>query len=169
MSDGANPFQVTKGAVAEATGVAEVDAGAGAQAVGAGAVADAVTGTFLGFVASTIVELDFGLCVPTIKFEAGLNGRKETEFTFQAQDPLVNKGQQEALNPNIITNRICDQLGNVCNANDAALAACDDAKAQIAALGRDQATADAWNTALGFDGAETNPDNAPQAGLVGHV
>ena len=104
-----------------------------------------------------------------MKFEAGLNGRKDTEFTFQAIDPLVNKGQQEALNPNIITNRICDQLTNACNANAAAKTACADAKTKISALGtKDVTTADAWNTALGFAGANTNPDNAPQAGLVGH-
>ncbi|TGO54198.1 hypothetical protein BOTNAR_0275g00090 [Botryotinia narcissicola] len=120
--------------------------------------------------ASSITGLDFGLCVPTIKFEAGLDGRKDTEFTFQAIDPLVNKGQQEALNPNIITNRICDQLANVCNANAAAKTACADAKTKISALGtRDVTTADAWNTALGFAGANTNPDNAPQVGLVGHT
>jgi hypothetical protein len=105
-----------------------------------------------------------------MKFEAGLNGRKVTEFTFQAIDPVVNKGQQEALNPNIITNRICDQLTNVCGAAADAKAACLAAKAQIAALTvRDVTVADAWNTALGFAGTNTNPDNAPQAGLVGHT
>jgi hypothetical protein len=82
---------------------------------------------------------------------------------------LVNKGQEEALNPNIITNRICDQLTNVCNANAAAKTACTAAKAQILALGtKDVTTADAWNTVLGFAGTNTNPDNAPQPGLVGH-
>ncbi|KAL1854599.1 hypothetical protein Plec18170_004689 [Paecilomyces lecythidis] len=118
---------------------------------------------------STIAGLDFGLCVPTMKFEAGLNGRKDTEFTFQAIDPLVNKGQQEALNPNIITNRICDQLTNVCQANDAAKTACQQAKTQIQALNaKDVTVADKWNAALGFAGADTNPDNAPQPGLIGH-
>jgi hypothetical protein len=133
------------------------------------ASSNAITGVNPGFVASTISDLDFGLCVPTMKFEAGLDGRSDTEFTFQAIDPLVNKGQEEALNPNIITNRICDQLTNVCNANEAAKTACTAAKAQILALGtKDVTTADAWNTALGFAGTNTNPDNAPQAGLVGH-
>lgn len=104
-----------------------------------------------------------------MKFEAGLDGRATTEFTFQAIDPLVNKGQEEALNPNIITNRICDQLINVCNASANAHTACLTAKAQIAALGtKDVSTANAWNTALGFEGADTNPDEAPKAGLVGH-
>ncbi|KAH8667366.1 hypothetical protein BGZ60DRAFT_528669 [Tricladium varicosporioides] len=141
-----------------------------APAAGAGAVTNAVTGNFDGFVASTISGLDFGLCTPTIKFEAGLNGRKTTENTFQAIDPLVNKGQQEALNPAIITNRIHDQLTNVCGANQAAKDAAAAAQAQIVALGtRDATTADAWNTALGFAGTNTNPDNAPQTGLVGHT
>lgn len=73
------------------------------------------------------------------------------------------------MNPNIITNRICDQLTNVCGADAAAKAACLSAKADILALGtKDVTTANAWNTALGFDGTETNPDNAPQVGLVGH-
>ncbi|KAK0113540.1 hypothetical protein ONS95_013791 [Cadophora gregata] len=168
----------TKAAGSAATGAAAVETGAAdapataapAAGNGVGAVSDPVTGTFDGFVASSIAGNDFGTCVPTIKFEAGLNGRKETEFTFQAIDPVVNKGQQEALNPNIITNRICDQLGNVCGASEAGKAACLAAKADILALGtRDQSTADAWNTALGFAGTNTNPDNAPQAGLVGHT
>lgn len=104
--------------------------------------------------ASSIAGLDFGQCVPTIKFEGGLGGRPADEFTFLPIDPLVAQGQQEALNPNIITNRVCDQLTNVCEANDAAKQACLDAKAQVEALGtRDQTTADAFNSALGFDGA----------------
>lgn len=102
----------------------------------------------------SIAGLDFGLCVPTIKFEGGLGGRPADEFTFQMIDPLAAQGQQEALNPNIITNRLCDQLGNVCEANDAAIAACEAAQALIESLGtRDQSTADAWNAELGFAGA----------------
>jgi hypothetical protein len=103
-----------------------------------------------------------------MEFEAGLNGRATTESTFQAIDPLVNKGQQRALNPNIITNRICDQSTNICGGNDAAKTACTPAKVQISALGTKDATiADAWNTKLAFAGTNTNPDNAPQAGLIG--
>ena len=94
---------------------------------------------------------DFGDCTPTMDFVGGRNGRDADEFTFLPTDPLVAEGQQEALNPNIITNRICDQLGNVCNANDAAIALCEATQAQIEALGtRDQSTADDWNAALGF-------------------
>jgi hypothetical protein len=95
--------------------------------------------------------LDFGKCSPAMVFLPGLNGRKATEFTFQAADALVRTGQQEALNPNIITNRICDQLTNVCDANQAAKDACLAAKAQVEALGtRNLETANTFNAALGF-------------------
>jgi hypothetical protein len=105
-----------------------------------------------------------------MKFELGLDGRAATAGTFQAIDPQVNKGQEEALNPAIITNRIHDQLTNVCGANQAAKDAAAAAQTMIVGLGtRDATTADAWNTALGFAGTNTNPDNAPQTGLVGHT
>lgn len=94
---------------------------------------------------------EFGQCTPTILFQGGLGGRPQTEFTFQATDPLISQGQQEALNPNIITNRICDQLTNVCNASQAGKDRCLAAKAQILASGaRDATVVDAWNSALGF-------------------
>ncbi|KAI1775576.1 hypothetical protein F4818DRAFT_440857 [Hypoxylon cercidicola] len=94
---------------------------------------------------------DFGICTPTMSFELGREGRKPDEGTFLPEDPLVAEGQQDALNPSIIMNRICDQLTNVCEANDAAVAACEDAQAQTEALGtRDATTADAFNQALGF-------------------
>ncbi|EEA19352.1 hypothetical protein TMatcc_009486 [Talaromyces marneffei ATCC 18224] len=141
-----------------------------APAAGAGKVSNPVTGTFDGFVASSIAGLDFGLCVPTMKFEAGLDGRATTESTFQAIDPLVNKGQEEAKNPGIIANRIHDQLTNVCGANAAAKSAAASAQKMIASLGtRDASTAEAWNSALGFAGTNINPDNAPKTGLVGHT
>ncbi|TVY73185.1 hypothetical protein LSUE1_G007844 [Lachnellula suecica] len=168
---GGTTFVTVTKAAATASAVASSSvASASASASAVAGSSSSTAGVDPGFQASSIAGLDFGTCTPTIKFEAGLNGRKETEFTFQAIDPVVNKGQQEALNPNIITNRICDQLGNVCGASDAAKAACLAAKAQISALGtKDATTADAWNTALGFAGTNTNPDNAPQTGLVGHT
>jgi hypothetical protein len=93
---------------------------------------------------------DFGTCSPAMDFQLGRTGRKATEGTFLPTDPVVAKGQQDALNPNIITNRICDQLTNVCSATAAGKAACLAAKAQIAALGtKDASTATAWNNALG--------------------
>ncbi|KAI0505114.1 hypothetical protein F5B22DRAFT_538100 [Xylaria bambusicola] len=95
--------------------------------------------------------VNFGQCTPTMDFQLGRAGRKEDEGTFLPTDPLVAEGQQDALNPSIIMNRICDQLINVCEANDAAVAACDAAQASTEALGtKDASTADAFNSALGF-------------------
>ncbi|KAB5578158.1 hypothetical protein GE09DRAFT_542381 [Coniochaeta sp. 2T2.1] len=140
---------VTKTVAASAVATTTAEAEAPAATTPAAGAGDGVQG-------STIAGLDFGLCQPTLKFVAGLNGRKATEFTFQAIDPLVSKGQQEALNPKIIMNRICDQLTNVCEANDAAKAACKQALADLGDGPRDVTTADAWNTALGFEGTDTN-------------
>lgn len=93
---------------------------------------------------------DFGSCSPAIDFKTGRPGRKADEGTFLPTDPAVAKGQQDALNPNIITNRVCDQLGNVCGANDAAIAKCESAKALVAGLGtKDATTAAAFNKAVG--------------------
>jgi len=95
--------------------------------------------------------LDFGLCSPEISFKLGRPGRKADEGTFLPDDALVAQGQQDALNPNIITNRVCDQLTNVCEANQAAKDACKAAQALVASLGtKDATTADAFNKALGF-------------------
>ncbi|KAF2451852.1 hypothetical protein P171DRAFT_426294 [Karstenula rhodostoma CBS 690.94] len=97
---------------------------------------------------------DFGLCTPTISFELGRAGRKPDEGTFQIADATAVGGQQDALNPNIITNALCNQLTNVCEANDAAVSACESAKQLVADAGtRDQTTADLFNSALGFGGA----------------
>lgn len=112
------------------------------QNAGADAGADAGAGA---------AGADFGQCTPTIDFQLGREGRKADEGTFLPTDPLVAEGQQDALNPNIITNRVCDQLVNVCEANDAAVAACEDAQALVESLGtKDATTADAFNQALGF-------------------
>lgn len=100
---------------------------------------------------TTLAGADFGKCTPTMDFQFGRTGRKATEGTFLPTDALVAKGQQDALNPNIITNRICDQLTNVCEANQAAKDACAAAKTTVSGLGtKDQTTADAFNKALGF-------------------
>ncbi|EQB56525.1 hypothetical protein CGLO_03468 [Colletotrichum gloeosporioides Cg-14] len=94
---------------------------------------------------------DFGKCTPTMDFQLGRAGRKADEGTFLPTDPLVAQGQQDALNPNIITNRICDQLINVCEANDAAHQQCLDAKAQVLASGdKSEAVATTFNGLLGF-------------------
>ena len=94
---------------------------------------------------------DFGRCNPTMDFQLGRAGRKPDEGTFLPTDPLVAQGQQDALNPNIITNRICDQLTNICGANDAAKALCKSAQAKVQGLGtKDASTANAFNQALGY-------------------
>lgn len=167
-ADDANADDAADDAEADDGAAAGDAAGDAAAADGTGAVDDPVTGTFLGFEASSL-GLDFGTCTPTVKFEESLNGRKAGEFTFQAIDPVVNQGQQEALNPGIIFNRICDQLGNVCGAAADAIAACEAAQADLSAGTRDETTANAWNEALGFAGTDINPDGAPKAGLVGHT
>ncbi|KIW70649.1 hypothetical protein PV04_02894 [Phialophora macrospora] len=164
----------TTTAVAVACGAAETTTAAAVTDTASSVAAEASTTTTAAAAETTsaapsgavetsdVAGADFGLCVPTMKFEGGLGGRPATEFTFLPIDPLVAQGQQEALNPNIITNRICDQLTNVCEANDAAKALCKSVQAQILALGtRDKSTADTWNTALGFPGTVTNPDGGP--------
>lgn len=94
---------------------------------------------------------DFGSCNPTIDFQLGRAGRQPDEGTFLPTDPVVAQGQQDALNPNIITNRVCDQLTNVCDANQAAKDLCAEAQALVEGLGtKDATTADAFNQALGF-------------------
>ncbi|KZL82182.1 hypothetical protein CI238_09433 [Colletotrichum incanum] len=94
---------------------------------------------------------DFGKCTPTMDFQLGRAGRKADQGTFLPTDPLVAQGQQDALNPNIITNRICDQLTNVCGANQAAKDQCQQAKAQVSAAGtKDASAATTFNSALGF-------------------
>lgn len=104
---------------------------------------------------SSLAGADFGSCTPTMDFQLGRAqfNRKATEGTFFPTDAtlVANSGQSDALNPNIITNFICNQLTNVCNANAAAKTACTAAKATVQGLGtKDQTTADAFNQALGF-------------------
>lgn len=126
------------------------NAGAAASANVANSTASAGSNSTTGSTTS-LAGADFGLCTPTMDFQFGRAGRKATEGTFLPTDALVAKGQQDALNPNIITNRICDQLTNVCNANQAAKDACQSAKTLVSGLGtKDQTTADAFNQALGF-------------------
>ena len=95
---------------------------------------------------------EFGTCSPAMDFQFGRPGRSATEGTFLPTDPTVAKGQQDALNPNIITNAICNNLINDCGLtkDSPGETACLAAKAQIAALGtKDASTAAAWNAALG--------------------
>ncbi len=55
-------------------------------------------------------DADFGLCIPTMKYEGALGGRSTADFTFLPTDPLCARGQQEALNPSrFIPLRKCPQ------------------------------------------------------------
>jgi hypothetical protein len=96
---------------------------------------------------------EFGTCNPTMSFAFGRPGRSATEGTFLPTDPTIAKGQEDALNPNIITNAICNQLINVCGVaqGSAGETKCLAAKAIVAGLTtKDSSTADAFNNALGF-------------------
>ncbi|KAK1975292.1 hypothetical protein LZ30DRAFT_738061 [Colletotrichum cereale] len=94
---------------------------------------------------------DFGKCTPTMDLKAGRPGRGANEKTFLPTDPLITGGQQDALNPNIIAIKICDQLTNVCGANQAAKDLCGKAKAKLAAAGvKDASAVTIFNGALGF-------------------
>lgn len=134
----------TTAAVAATTTAA--DAAATSAAVNTGASGGATPGA-----TTDLTGVDFGKCDPQMDFQFGRTGRKADEGTFLPIDALVGQGQQDALNPNIITNRICDQLTNVCEANQAAKDVCQQAKALVASLGtKDASTAAAFNQALGF-------------------
>lgn len=62
-----NPSLAASAAATDAAAVETDVAAAPAVGDGVGAVADPVTGTFEGFVASSIAANDFGTCTPTIK------------------------------------------------------------------------------------------------------
>ncbi|KAB5572182.1 hypothetical protein GE09DRAFT_1216784 [Coniochaeta sp. 2T2.1] len=93
--------------------------------------------------------LDTGSCgSPAIKFAVGLDGRKEA--SFQAENNAdFNHGS--ALNIKVISDFICQQLGSKCKASEETIQACDaaSAAAQAAGGGKAQASADAFNQALG--------------------
>jgi hypothetical protein len=96
---------------------------------------------------------EFGTCTPTMSFAFGRPGRSATEGTFLPTDPTIAKGQEDALNPNIITNAIYNQLINVCWVahGSAGETKCLAAKAIVAGLTtKDSSTADAFNNALGL-------------------
>src|SRR5690606_23723955 len=90
------------------------------------------------------LNLDLGSCTdPTMVLLPGLNGRPQTEFTFIPANSAEFGGQQEALNPNIIANFICDTFTNRCDASEEAKAQCQIAKQAVAAVPeRGQAAAD---------------------------
>lgn len=90
--------------------------------------------------------LDFGSCAdPGIIFAEGLDGRTEASF---APSNSGDFSQGSANNVNIITSFICRQLGSACGADEAAVQACEDARAAADGLEGDAAV-QAFNSALG--------------------
>lgn len=55
-----------------------------------------------------------------LSFQGGNGGRPATEFTFLPADQANFGGRGEALNPNIITNFMCNNLVNNCGKSAAA-------------------------------------------------
>ncbi|CAE6396823.1 unnamed protein product [Rhizoctonia solani] len=93
-------------------------------------------------------NIDLGSCSdPTIKFGAGIEGRKETSFI---PNNLKEFNHGSAQNSAIITQFICDTFVNSCKANQAAIDTCKQAKDAAAAAGAKKgAAADAFNLAFG--------------------
>ncbi|KAJ7498579.1 hypothetical protein FB451DRAFT_3364 [Mycena latifolia] len=72
---------------------------------------------------------DFGKCsLPEIKFDVGLDGRRET--SFEPVD-LTSYPHTSAQNVDIITQFICDTLVNSCGADATARATCTSARAAV--------------------------------------
>ncbi|KAJ0166185.1 hypothetical protein CTA2_8338 [Colletotrichum tanaceti] len=89
--------------------------------------------------------LDFGECAdPSIRFAEGLDGRAEASF-----GPAGDFDHGSAQNIGIIGGFICGQLGSRCQADEAAVAACEQGQADAQGL-EGQAAADAFNSALGL-------------------
>ena len=90
---------------------------------------------------------DFGDCAdPTINFGTPSDGRQQD--AFEPAD-LSHFNHGSALNIAVISNFICSQLTNSCNANAAAVNVCEAAASAAQGLQALQA-ADAFNLALGF-------------------
>ncbi|CAL3967725.1 unnamed protein product [Diplocarpon coronariae] len=114
------------------------------------ALSNAITGYPGDFQASTAANHKFRLCLPTLKFKAGLNGRTAIQSTFEAEELSCDKAQQEALSPGVIACRIHDQLTNACSTNQAARTAAAAAQTLVTTLGRNETTADALHIVFGF-------------------
>ncbi|KAK0371153.1 hypothetical protein CLIM01_11482 [Colletotrichum limetticola] len=88
---------------------------------------------------------EFGECQdPSIEFAEGLDGRKEASFA-----PAGDFEHGSALNIGVVSGFICGQLESRCQADEAAVAACQQGEAASKGL-KGQAAADAFNSALGL-------------------
>ena len=109
--------------------------------------------------------LNFGTCTdPNIKFTTGLDGRTEAAFApVTAED--FNHGS--ALNIDIISAFICQQLADKCKASDQATGACARGQSAASVL-EGQGAADAFNAAVGgVGGAGVENTVAAAASAVG--
>ncbi|EUC51318.1 hypothetical protein COCMIDRAFT_31456 [Bipolaris oryzae ATCC 44560] len=95
---------------------------------------------------SSKASADFGNCDPTIVFGLPSDGRKED--AFEPSDlSTFNHGSAQKIA--IISNFICSQLANKCDASASAVSTCDAAASAANGL-EGQAAATAFNTALGL-------------------
>ncbi|KAF2676611.1 hypothetical protein K458DRAFT_321647 [Lentithecium fluviatile CBS 122367] len=139
-------------ATADAGAAAAAGAGAGKKAKGAKAKgaannAAAACSTRRARRHTRRQAADFGSCTnPSVVFGPPSDGRQED--AFEAAD-LTSFPHGSALNIGVISGFICSQLVNACDANDAAVALCDQADAAATGL-KGQAAADAFNGVIGF-------------------
>ncbi|QRV75196.1 hypothetical protein RhiJN_03211 [Ceratobasidium sp. AG-Ba] len=134
---------VDPAATATATGVPQAP-DASTPAAGSGS-----NGGAAGISGSLSANINLGSCTdPTIRFGAGIEGRKETSFIPNNLKEF-NHGSAQA--SGIITKFICDTFVNSCKADAAAQQVCQQALQAAAAAGAKQgAAADAFNAAFGF-------------------
>ncbi|ORY32087.1 hypothetical protein BCR39DRAFT_557744 [Naematelia encephala] len=98
--------------------------------------------------------IDVGPCTDfSMTFAAGLDGRAATEFSFEPTDQ-VNFNHGTALNPEIISQFMCDTFVNACGKSATTRDTCNTVKTTIDAqltagtLAKDQTYADAWLSGL---------------------
>lgn len=140
-SSGAAAVAASTTAAAASVAVSTTAAAAAATTTTAASTAPAASGS-----------VDFGTCTdPSVKFGAGLDGRKATEFSFLPNNQ-ADFSHGSALNPDIIFQFICDTFVNKCGfkQTDATVTTCRSAQATADALGKTGAAADSFNGALGI-------------------
>ncbi|KAG7112837.1 Pathogenicity cluster 5 protein d like [Verticillium longisporum] len=102
---------------------------------------------------------NFGSCTdPSIKFAAGLDGRKESAFI---PNNLKDFGHGSAQKVGIIAGFICQRLSDSCKAPAAVQASCAQASAAAIAAAQNQAAADAFNGILIGKAAVPPPKATP--------
>ncbi|RXG46118.1 hypothetical protein VDGE_03349 [Verticillium dahliae] len=102
---------------------------------------------------------NFGSCTdPSIKFAAGLDGRKEAAFI---PNNLKDFGHGSAQKVGIIAGFICQRLSDSCKAPAAVQASCAQASAAAIAAAQNQAAADAFNGILIGKAAAPPPKATP--------